>query len=267
MGAIKLWITDIDGTILDETNVFSKRVLETIEKVKKSDTKMVVATGRMFNGAKGVADFLGLDTPVVCYQGAMVKLGDKILHQAPVKEELARDVIKVLREKNIHTNLYNNDELIVEDDNKKIMSDYCQGRFTTYRAVDSFDNVELKNVYKLLAIVYDENKMQELIKFMQERYKGVLCIVRSHKYYMEITDPNATKGAALDFLKDYWGIAKSDVLATGDQDNDYEMLKNAGIKVAMENASPKLKEIADYICPDVKQDGVCAAVERYVLCE
>ena len=197
----------------------------------------------------------------------MVKLGDKILHQAPVKEELARDVIKVLREKNIHTNLYNNDELIVEDDNKKIMSDYCQGRFTTYRAVDSFDNVELKNVYKLLAIVYDENKMQELIKFMQERYKGVLCIVRSHKYYMEITDPNATKGAALNFLKDYWGIAKSDVLATGDQDNDYEMLKNAGIKVAMENASPKLKEIADYICPDVKQDGVCAAVERYVLCE
>ena len=147
MGAIKLWITDIDGTILDETNVFSKRVLETIEKVKKSDTKMVVATGRMFNGAKGVADFLGLDTPVVCYQGAMVKLGDKILHQAPVKEELTRDVIKVLREKNIHTNLYNNDELIVEDDNKKIMSDYCQGRFTTYRAVDSFDNVELKNVY------------------------------------------------------------------------------------------------------------------------
>ena len=123
MGAIKLWITDIDGTILDETNVFSKRVLETIEKVKKSDTKMVVATGRMFNGAKGVADFLGLDTPVVCYQGAMVKLGDKILHQAPVKEELARDVIKVLREKNIHTNLYNNDELIGLDLLKESVKD------------------------------------------------------------------------------------------------------------------------------------------------
>ncbi len=267
MGKIKLWITDIDGTILDETNVFSPRVLETIEKVKKSDTKMVVATGRMFDGAKGVADFLGLDTPVVCYQGAMVKLGDKILHNAPVENNLARDVIEVLRKKNIHTNLYNNDELIVEDDNKKIMNDYCQGRFTTYKAVKTFNDVELKNVYKLLAIVYDENKMQALIKYMNERYRGVLCIVRSHKYYMEITDPNATKGAALNFLKDYWNIKQNEVLATGDQDNDYEMLKNAGIKVAMENASLKLKEIADYICPNVKKDGVCKAVERYILCE
>ena len=115
--------------------------------------------------------------------------------------------------------------------------------------------------------VYDEDKIQELIKDMTERYKGVLCIVRSNKYYMEITDPNATKGAALNFLKDYWGIKKEEILATGDQDNDYEMLKNAGIKVAMGNASKKLKEIADIICPDVKEDGVCEIIERYILCE
>ena len=266
MGAVKLWITDIDGTILDETNVFSKRMLETIEKVKKTDTKMVLATGRMFDGADGVRKFLGLDTPVVCYQGAMVRQGGKILHQSPVKKELARDVIEVLRKKGIHTNLYNNDELIVEDDNKEIMRDYCQGRFVTYRADKSFDEIELKSVHKLLAVVYDEDKMQELIKDMTERYKDVLCIVRSNKYYMEITDPNATKGAALNFLKDYWGIKKEEVLATGDQDNDYEMLKNAGIKIAMKNASKKLKEIADEICPDVKEDGVCEIIERYVLC-
>ena len=267
MSRIKLWITDIDGTIVDETNIFSKRMLEVIEKVKNSDTKMVVATGRMFDGAKGVADYLGLKTPVVCYQGALIRQGDKILHQAPVKPELARDVIETLRNLKIHTNLYNNGELIVEDDNKDIMRDYCQGRYTTYRAVESFDNTELKNVYKLLAIVYDEEKMQNLIKYMTERYEGRLCIVRSHRYYMEITDPDATKGAALNFLKDYWGIKKEEILASGDQDNDFEMLKNAGIKIAMGNASPKLKEIADCICPTVKEDGVCDMIERYVLCE
>ena len=242
MSRIKLWITDIDGTIVDETNIFSKRMLEVIEKVKNYGTKMVVATGRMFDGAKGVADYLGLET-------------------------LARDVIETLRNLKIHTNLYNNGELIVEDDNKDIMRDYCQGRYTTYRAVESFDNTELKNVYKLLAIVYDEEKMQSLIKYMTERYKGRLCIVRSHRYYMEITDPDATKGAALNFLKDYWGIKKEEILASGDQDNDFEMLKNAGIKIAMGNASPKLKEIADCICPTVKEDGVCDMIERYVLCE
>ena len=102
---------------------------------------------------------------------------------------------------------------------------------------------------------------------MKELYEGRLCFVRSHRYYMEITDPDATKGAALNFLKDYWGIKKEEILASGDQDNDFEMLKNAGIKIAMGNASPKLKEIADCICPTVKEDGVCDMIERYVLCE
>lgn len=265
MSEIKLWITDIDGTILDETNVFSKKVLDLVEKVKKSDTKMVIATGRMYDGAKGVADFLGLDTPIVCYQGAMIRHNGEIIHQAPLDNKMVREVIEVIREKNIHLNMYNDDKLIVEDDDKKIMSDYCNGRFTTYSVVDSFDNVELKNVSKLLAIVYDEQKMLDLIEFMQKKYQNVLKIVRSHKYYMEITDPKASKGEALKFLADYWNLDKKEIIASGDQDNDFEMLEQAGVKIAMQNASEKLKEIADYICPSVKQDGICEAIERYVL--
>lgn len=267
MSKIKLWITDIDGTIVDETNVFSKRMLETIEKVKKTSTKMVLATGRMFRGAKPVADFLGLDTPVVCYQGAMVRLNDEILWQSPVKVELARDVIEFLREEGVHTNLYNNDELIVEDDNKRMMQEYCQGRFVEYRAVKSFDEVELKNVSKLLAIVEEEELMQELIRKTSKRYEGKLMIVRSNKNYMEITDLNATKGSALKFLAHYWGIKKEEIMASGDHDNDYEMLKEAGIAVAMGNATQKLKTAASVICNDIKHDGICDMVERYILCE
>lgn len=265
MGKIKLWITDVDGTIVDETNVFTPKMLEVIEKVKKSDTKMVLATGRMYAGALGVAKSLGLDTPVVCYQGAMIRQGDKILYQAPLDNKIARKVIDVLRLKNVHTNMYNDDKLIVEDDNKKMMADYCNGRFTDYSVVKSFDDVELKNVSKLLAIVYDEEKMLELIDFMQKKYEGVLKIVRSHKYYMEITDPNATKGAALKFLANYWGIKKEEILASGDQDNDYEMLEAAGLKVAMGNASSKLKSIADIVCGTIKEDGMAQIIERFVL--
>ena len=145
------------------------------------------------------------------------------------------------------------------------MEDYCHGRFTTYHVVYSFDNVELKNVSKLLAIVYEEEKMLELIDFMQKKYAGVLKIVRSNKYYMEITDPKASKGEALKFLANHWGIQKEEIMASGDQDNDYEMLKEAGIKIAMGNASEKLKKIADVVCKNVEQDGICEIVERFIL--
>lgn len=266
MGKIKLWITDIDGTIVDETNVFSPVMLETIEKVKKSGTKMVLATGRMFKGAKPVADYLGLDTPVVCYQGAMVRLNDDILWQSPVKNHLAREVIDFLRKKNIHTNLYNNDELIVEDDNKRMMSEYCTGRFVTYSTVENFDDVELKNVSKLLAIIEDEETMVNTAHELSAAYNGVLSIVRSNKNYLEVTDINATKGSALNYLANLWGIKKEEIMASGDHDNDYEMLKNAGIAIAMGNATEKLKTAANCICGNIKEDGICEMVERYILC-
>ena len=176
----------------------------------------------------------------------------------------AKEVIETSRKKGFHLNLYNDDVLIVEDDNKKFMEDYTKGRHTTYKVVNSFDEVKLNVVSKLLAIVYDEDELLKLQEEMKEQFKGRLTIVRSHKYYLEFTDPKATKGEALKFLSNYWGIKKEEIMASGDQDNDLDMLQNAGIKIAMGNASPKLKEIADFICPTINEDGLSFAIEKYI---
>ena len=88
--------------------------------------KIVLATGRMFMGADPVRENLGFDTPVICYQGAMVRKGDDILYQNAVNNDLAREIIEISREKKFHLNLYNDDTLIVEDDNKKIYKEYKQ---------------------------------------------------------------------------------------------------------------------------------------------
>lgn len=260
---IKMLVTDIDGTVLNHKNEYSNKLKDTIDELLGRDIKVILATGRMFAGAAPVAKQIGLNTPIICYQGAMVRHYDEILWQAPVKNELAREIIGLLHEKKIHINLYNNDRLLVEED--KYMEDYCRGRFVTYETVKSFDDVELGNVSKLLAIVPEEDKIVALIEELSERYKGILTIVRSNKEYCEITDINATKGNALRFLADYYGFSKDEIMASGDQDNDYEMLKAAGVGVAMGNASSKLKEIADYVCPAIDEDGLVCAIERYLL--
>lgn len=265
MNNIKLIVSDIDGTILNEKCECSEKLRETFKKVQNLGIKIVLATGRMFMGADPVREDLGFDTPVICYQGAMVRKGNDILYQNAVDNSLAREIIKISREKKFHLNLYNNDTLIVEDDNKKYMEDYTKGRFTTYKTVKSFDEVTLNNVSKLLCITYNEDEIISLQKELSKKFEGKLAIVRSHKYYLEFTDIKATKGNALNFLKDLWNIKKEEVFASGDQDNDYDMLQNAGVKIAMGNASDKLKSIADYICPTVHNDGLCDAIEKYVL--
>lgn len=265
MNKIKLIVSDIDGTILNEKCECSARVRSALDRAKDTGVKIVLATGRMFMAADPVREDLGLDTPVICYQGAMVRQGDNILYQNAVNHSLAREIIEISRQKGFHLNLYNNDKLIVEDDNKQYMKDYTQGRFTTYNVVKNFDDVELGDVSKLLCITYNEDEIISLQKELSKQFEGKLAIVRSHKYYLEFTDIKATKGNAMNFLKELWNIKTEEVFASGDQDNDYDLLKNAGVKIAMGNASEKLKTIADYICPAIHNDGLADAIERYVL--
>ena len=79
MNKIKLWISDIDGTLLNYDGTTTPEMLEVIEKVNNSETKLVLATGRMFMGADFQAKKFNLKTPVVCYQGAMVRDENEIL--------------------------------------------------------------------------------------------------------------------------------------------------------------------------------------------
>lgn len=262
---IKLIATDIDGTILTETNKFRPKIIETVEKIKKKGIKLVLATGRIYDGVAPVAKQLGLDTPIICTQGSLLKYNDEILWSAPVEHDLARDVINFLRKKGIHTNFYNNDKVCVEDE--RYMDDYIGGRFINYNLVDSFESLKWGMITKLLAIVYDENIIQELECELKERYKGKLGIVRSSATYLEITNPLASKGNALKKLMEMWNLSADEVLASGDQDNDIELLKVAGVRVAMKNASSGLKSVANYITQDVHQDGWADAIERLALCE
>ncbi len=265
MKKIKLWITDIDGTIVNTKNEISELMQNTIQKVKESGVKIVLASGRMYDGIKPIADMLGLDTPIVCYQGAMVKQNDKVLWQSSVKNEIAREIIQYLRDKKIHTNLYNNDILLVENDDKRLMKEYTHGRFVEYEVVKSFDDVELKNISKLLAIIEDEDLLYSIQNDLREKYKNELTVVRSHQKYLEITDKNASKGCALRFLMEHFDIKKDEILASGDNDNDIDMLEVVDHSIAMGNATKDMKKCAFEVCAHVDDDGLVEILNRYLL--
>ena len=93
MTKIKLWISDIDGTLINYDGSCTKEMMSTIENVKNKGVKIVIATGRMFMGAQHAAKRFNLDTPVVCYQGAVVRTKEEILWQAPIKNYAAQSVI------------------------------------------------------------------------------------------------------------------------------------------------------------------------------
>ena len=109
---IKLVCTDIDGTILKEDFTFSNRVKECIKRMTQEKVKVVLVTGRMHSAAKYIASDLGLNTPIVSYQGGLIIDGEDVLYERCLSPEFSHEIISWARENCIHLNLYSSVSLI-----------------------------------------------------------------------------------------------------------------------------------------------------------
>lgn len=261
---IKMVATDIDGTILKWDFGFTPEVKDCIRKLTERGIKVVLVTGRMHKAATFLADELGLDTPIVSYQGGMIKDNcdnGKVHYRKDLDPEHAVKIIKWAKENNIHINLYMDDVLYVEKDNETIRK-YTDARYIEY-TVCPFENLEIKNVNKILAIKYgNADTVTEWVEYLQKTYPE-LYIVKSTPYFCEISNKDAKKSCAVEYLCKEWGIKKDEVLTIGDQNNDIELLKAGGIKVAMGNGTPELKECADFITDTVDNNGFVKAIKKF----
>ena len=263
---IKMIATDIDGTILNWDFEFSPAVINCINNLSERGIKVVLVTGRMHLAAIKLAKKLNLKTPVVSYQGGLIKeQNGKTLYEKTLDIKRAKEVIRWAKNNNVHINLYMDDFLYVENDNIAIKR-YTGERFIPYK-VCNFDDLEIKNVNKILAIDFNNpDKVTGWVEYLKEKMPE-LYIVKSTPYFCEISNPEAKKSCAVEFLSNYYNIKKEEILSIGDQDNDIELLKAGGIAVAMGNASDNLKACADYITDTIDNDGFVKAVEKFCIAE
>ena len=259
---IKMVATDIDGTILPYNGEFRPAVIDCINKLSDKGVKVVLVTGRMHSSTVPIAKKLGLNTPVISYQGGLIKeINGTTLYQSNLPTQIAKEIIKWARQNKVHLNLYLDDKLYVEENNE-IIQYYIKGKFVNY-TVCSFDDLEIKDINKLLAIdIHDPERVTGWVEVLQEKYPQ-LYIVKSTPYYCEIGPSNAKKSLSVEFLRNYWGIKKEEVLTIGDQNNDIDLVECGGIGVAMGNGTEELKACADYITDTCENDGFVKAIEKF----
>lgn len=261
---IKMVATDIDGTIVKWDTGFSDNVKNCIKKLCASGVKVVLVTGRMHCATTHIVNELGLTTPVVSYQGGLIKdSSGTTLYQKNLDSETAKKIIKWAEKNNVHINLYIDDKLYVEKDNDFVKK-YTDGKFVSYN-VCPFNSLKIENVNKILAIDYnDADRVTGWVDELQKAFPE-LYIVKSTPYFCEIGSSDAKKSLGVEFLAKHWGLKKEEILTIGDQNNDIELLKAGGVAVAMGNATDELKAYANYITDTVENDGFVKAVEKFIL--
>ena len=259
---IKLVATDIDGTIFIPETKFNDTVKKCIKELCQKGVKVVLVTGRMHAAASLIAKELGLDTPVVSYQGGLIKHNDETLYERYLTKEQTEKILNWAKTENIHINLYNDDILYSEKECYEIKR-YCNNLHTEYEIKD-FCEIEKTKINKLLAIDYSNpDKINRLEKELPKIFPD-LYIVNSTPYFLEFSNKEGSKYCAVKYLQKYWNLKDDEILTIGDQNNDIELLRAGGIKVAMGNATEELKSIADYVTESIYDDGFVKAMDKFV---
>ncbi|MDR1516354.1 MAG: Cof-type HAD-IIB family hydrolase [Synergistaceae bacterium] len=266
MPHVKLIATDLDGTLLDSTGKIPERNLRTLREAMAKGIATTICTGRMFVSARRFAEQIGIKIPLICYNGAMLRRPDgELIWHLTLGVELARKVLDVCLKRKVHIQSYVDDELYVRDADAEVFQEYKRHFGVTGKVIgDDIFNPPV-NPTKLLAMTEDEETALSIMKEMKDVFGDDLYVTRSNANFVEMMNPSVNKANGLRKLAEEIGVDMADVLAIGDGENDVEMIKSAGVGVAMGNGAERIRAAADYTAPTNDEDGVAWAVERCAL--
>lgn len=260
---IKLIACDLDGTLLNSQRQVSERTVQAVQRVMEAGKMFIIATGRMYIAARPFAEQLGLDVPIVTYNGALIRgsKSGKIFLEQPIKLETAQEVLDYIKKTGYYINYYVGDKLYIKEHNANSFKyGELQGIHSCIEALgDKFFSAQ-KRPNKLLMMLKREELPEVMLQF-KEQFKGKLDITSSHPEFLELMEPGVNKWQAIKKLAAQYDIKPEEIMCLGDSGNDLEMVANAGIGVAMGNAEASVKNAAKIITASNDSDGVALVLE------
>jgi Cof subfamily protein (haloacid dehalogenase superfamily) len=229
--------------------------VEAVGRIIRAGIMVVACTGRPFPGALPWTQRLGLDGPIVCYQGAEIRApdGQKLLDQG-IEHSLAIEVIRFARERDLHIQAYRDDRLLIERDRPEAR-EYAGHAGMEINVVGDLDTAMGPTTPKLV-IVAARDILEALLPEVRRIWNGKLTIATSMPTYLEFTSVESDKAKALAFLCRKFGIQQEQTVAVGDGRNDASMIAWAGLGVAVEGSPPEVIAAADRTIPGPGHGGI-----------
>jgi Cof subfamily protein (haloacid dehalogenase superfamily) len=261
----KLIAIDLDDTLLDDNLHITKSTIKAMESAIAQGVKVTFATGRSFPSAQKIAAQIGLNVPIITYQGSLIKnlIDGQVIYERSVPSGAASYIYEYCEKHRLHLQLYFSETLYVKEDNEKVR-DYARLSNITYQVTENFKKLVQMPQTKML-IIDEPDLLDRVAVELREALQGQVHITKSKAHFLEFLHPEGNKGAAIAFLADHFGCTMDQVIAIGDSWNDREMLEVAGLGVAMGNAIQELKEAADYVTFSNNEEGVKHVIEKFIL--
>ena len=263
---IKLIATDLDGTLLRDDKTISDRNVQAIRSAIEQGIIVVIASARPPRAVKPFYEKLQLNTVQVNYNGAahydMVR--GKFVKHLPLDAAFVREIVDVAREvdSEVCVSLEVLDKWYTDriDDTLPVET----SKHFSPDKLAHLDELFEEPVTKLMLLA-PKKRLEKVHDIVRKQFGNSIAIHMSDEHLIQIVDPSVDKEHSLKEVAAHYHIARENVMAIGDAQNDAGMIAWAGLGIAVDNAWLEAKSVADHIVASNQDDGVAEAIEKYAL--
>ena len=271
MTRARLLALDIDGTLLGPDGELSPGAREAVLRARRAGLRVVLCTGRRYRTALPVQQALGLEGPIVLHNGALVKdsASGRTLAQVALEPELCRETLAALRPHGppiVYVDRWPGTDFVTErGPSHPTQAEYLAEHGASCEFVADLASETLEGVL-MVSVMADAATVAELGARTARRLGPRVHRheIHNHGYgghILELLAPGSGKWPALRRLAAGWGIDAGEIAAVGDDRNDVELVREAGLGIAMGNAVPDVRAAADLVAPGHAESGVARAIE------
>lgn len=261
----KLIVLDVDGTLVNNKKQITDNTIDAINKAFSNNVLVTIASGRPLSGLSEYLKYFK-DVPFITFNGASIKTKNgNVIFEKHIDVMISNLIINYCLKSDYCIN--NNLNIIVWNNNKLyvnvINDDILFYEKTSGMRAEVFSDSNFTEVNKI--IIYGQNEyLLQVKKELESINKNINCEFSSDNY-LEFYDKSVSKGKAVEILGKCLNINKNEIIAIGDNYNDLSMIKYAGLGIAMGNSPQEIKDESDYVTYSNEEDGVCKAIEKFIL--
>jgi Cof subfamily protein (haloacid dehalogenase superfamily) len=263
--SIRLVLADVDGTLVTNDKVLTDRAVEAVRKLGEAGILFAVTSGRPPKGMSMLIEPLNLSTPIAAFNGGLLVNRDmSVIEQRVLPEDLVKPVSELFTSFGLDTWVYQGADWYVPDPKgAHVAKETATVKFEP-KVMTGLDGLT-ENIAKLVGVGDDLEAVARASTAAHDKFGDHVTASRSQPYYLDVTHPDANKGAVAQYLSKRFSIPAEAIATIGDMPNDVLMFAHSGLSIAMGNASPEVQRAARRVTTANTDEGFANAMERFVL--
>jgi Cof subfamily protein (haloacid dehalogenase superfamily) len=263
---IRLLLADVDGTLVTQDKVLTDKAIDAVRRLGEAGIMFAVTSGRPPLGMSMLVEPLKLTTPIAAFNGGvMVNPDMSVIEQRVIPEDLVRPVAELNKSFGLDTWVYRGADWYIPDPNgAHVAREKWTVRFDPKIMTSGLDGLT-KDVAKLVGVSDDFDAVAKASDAAHDKFGDHVSAARSQPYYLDVTHPDANKGAVAKYLSAKFSLPADAIATIGDGANDVLMFAHSGLSIAMGNASLEVQHAARRVTASNEEEGFASAVDRFIL--